>query len=93
MVDKLGGFQFSRTVEDNTTHVVCGATRRTVNVLAGTAKGCWILSVDWVSITCTLELLIHFEAWAKLAQQWLVCVPLGIHLEPVNRELMLLVTI
>ena len=34
-----------------------------------------------------------FEAWAQLAQQWLVCAPLGIHLEPINKELMLLVTI
>ena len=25
------------------------------------------------------------EPWAKLAQKWLVCVPLGIHLEPTNR--------
>ena len=33
------------------------------------------------------------EAWAKLAQQWLMCVPLGIHLEPINKELMLLVII
>ena len=34
------------------------------------------------------EFLISFEAWAKLAQQWLVCVPpLGIHLEPINNEL------
>ena len=41
----------------------------------------------------TAEFLIHFEAWAKLAQQWLVCAPLGIHLEPINKELMLLVTI
>ena len=36
------------------------------------------------------EVLIRFEAWGKLAQQWLVCVPLGIHL---NKQLMLLVTI
>ena len=39
------------------------------------------------------EFLISFEARAKLAQQWLVCVPLGIHLEPINKELMLLVII
>ena len=39
------------------------------------------------------EFLISFEAWAKLAQQWLVCAPLGIHLEPINKKLMLLVTI
>ena len=37
------------------------------------------------------EFLICFEAWAKWAQQWLVCVPLGIHLEPINKEIMLLV--
>ena len=39
------------------------------------------------------EFLIRFEAWAKLAQQWLMCAPLGIHLEPINKELMLLVII
>ena len=39
------------------------------------------------------EFLINFESWAKLAQQWLVCEPLGIHLEPINQQLMLLVTI
>ena len=39
------------------------------------------------------EFLICFEAWAKLAQQWLLYAPLGIHLEPINKELMLLVTI
>ena len=30
-----------------------------------------------------------FETWVKLAQKWLVCAPLGIHLEPIK---MLLVT-
>ena len=39
------------------------------------------------------EYLISFEAWAKLAQKWLVCAPLGIHIEPINKEVILLVTI
>ena len=45
--------------------------------------------------TCifTSEFLILFEAWVKLAQQVNVCVPLGIHLEPIDKDLMLLVTI
>ena len=30
------------------------------------------------------EFLITFEAWAKLAQRWLVCAALRIHLEPIN---------
>ena len=29
-----------------------------------------------VKYTCTAEFLISFEAWAKLAQKWLVCAPL-----------------
>ena len=36
------------------------------------------------------EFLITLEAWAKLAQPWLVC---ALHFEPINKELMLLVTI
>ena len=46
-----------------------------------------------VCAVCVSEFLILFEARAKLAQKWLVCVPLGIHLEPINKELMLLVRI
>ena len=41
-------------------------------------------------ITCITQFLICFEALVKLAQQWFVCAP---HLEPINKELMLLVTI
>ena len=51
-------------------------------------------SVSHKGITIhTPEFLISFEAWVKLAQRWLMCAPLGIHLEPINKELMLLVTI
>ena len=39
------------------------------------------------------EFLISFEKQATLAQQWLECAPLRIHLEPINKELMLLVII
>lgn len=59
VIRKLGGFEVSKTVKETTTHLVCGAARRTVNVLAGTVKGCWLLSVDWVSIyhTCICRLM------------------------------------
>ena len=46
-----------------------------------------------VYYTCNKNERVRFEAWAKLAQQWLVYAPLEIHLEPINKELMLLVTI
>ena len=48
IVKKLGQFETSRHVDDRTTHVVSGASRRTINILAATAKGCWILSLEWV---------------------------------------------
>ena len=41
----------------------------------------------------TSKFMIRFEARAKLAQQWLVYASLEIHLEPINKKLMLLVTI
>ena len=37
--------------------------------------------------------LYSFEARVKLAQQCLVCAPLIIYLEPINKDLMLLVII
>ena len=48
--------------------------------------------VSYMKGTLT-EVLICFEEWGILVQQWLVCAPLGIHLEPINKQLMLLVII
>ena len=48
IVEKLEHFEIAKTVCESTTHIVCGGPRRTVNILAGTAKGCWILSLEWV---------------------------------------------
>ena len=52
---------------------------------------CIYLSFNFI-YQCTSEFLICFEAWAKFAQQWLVCAPLVIHFDPINKDLMLLVT-
>ena len=56
---------------------------------------CTVIRASILTCTCTYasEFLISFEAWVKLAQQWLACAPLGIHLELINKQLMLLVTI
>ncbi|XP_055520824.1 microcephalin-like isoform X3 [Leucoraja erinacea] len=48
IVKRFGGFQFSDNVCETTTHVVAGHTRRTLNVLFGIARGCWILSFNWI---------------------------------------------
>ncbi|XP_053236804.1 microcephalin [Podarcis raffonei] len=48
VVKKLGGFLFSDEVRDNTSHVIAGSSRRTLNILMGIARGCWILCYEWV---------------------------------------------
>ncbi|XP_023216979.1 microcephalin-like isoform X2 [Centruroides sculpturatus] len=44
----LGGFCIIPQVNDTTTHVICADNRRTLNVLFGIVRGCWLLSSDWV---------------------------------------------
>ncbi|NXN36281.1 MCPH1 protein, partial [Rhinoptilus africanus] len=48
VVNKLGDFLFSDDVCETTSHVVTGSPRRTLNVMLGIARGCWIVSYDWV---------------------------------------------
>ncbi|XP_032825017.1 microcephalin isoform X1 [Petromyzon marinus] len=48
VVRKLGGFELSEDVQESTTHVVLGSPRRTLNVLLGIVRGCWLLSLAWV---------------------------------------------
>lgn len=50
VIKKLGGFVIKSEVDGTTTHVVCGDERRTMNLLRGISYGCWIVSVDWVSL-------------------------------------------
>lgn len=45
---KLGDFLFSNEVCETTSHVVTGSPRRTLNVMLGIARGCWIVSYEWV---------------------------------------------
>ncbi|XP_060942709.1 microcephalin [Limanda limanda] len=44
----LGGFIIVDRVCESTTHVVSGGHRRTLNILLGIARGCWILSFEWI---------------------------------------------
>nr|XP_021522835.1 microcephalin isoform X3 [Aotus nancymaae] len=48
VVDKLKGFSIVPEVCETTTHVLSGKALRTLNVLLGIVRGCWILSYDWV---------------------------------------------
>ncbi|XP_034407167.1 microcephalin isoform X2 [Cyclopterus lumpus] len=48
VVTALGGFSIVDRVCESTTHVVSGGHRRTLNILLGIARGCWILSFEWI---------------------------------------------
>ncbi|XP_058380885.1 microcephalin isoform X4 [Diceros bicornis minor] len=48
VVSKLKGFSLAPEVCETTTHVLAGKPLRTLNVLLGIARGCWILSYEWV---------------------------------------------
>ncbi|XP_058650843.1 microcephalin [Onychostoma macrolepis] len=48
LVRNLGGFTVVDNVCESTTHVVSGSPRRTLNILLGIARGCWILSFEWI---------------------------------------------
>lgn len=48
-VKKLGVFRIEDKVSKDTTHVVYGEARRTLNVLHAMARGCWLISKEWVS--------------------------------------------
>ncbi|CAL8257277.1 unnamed protein product [Lota lota] len=47
VVELLGGFSIVDRVCETTTHVVSDGHRRTLNILLGIARGCWILSFEW----------------------------------------------
>ncbi|XP_068183017.1 microcephalin [Antennarius striatus] len=48
VVKTLGRFSIVDRVCESTTHVVSGGQRRTLNILLGIARGCWILSYEWI---------------------------------------------
>ncbi|KAK7100031.1 microcephalin-like [Littorina saxatilis] len=47
-VKKLGVFRVEDRVSKDTTHLVYGEPKRTLNVLHALARGCWLVSKEWV---------------------------------------------
>lgn len=60
LIRSLGGFTVVDNVCESTTHVVSGSPRRTLNILLGIARGCWILSFEWVRSVCAILHLCVF---------------------------------
>lgn len=49
-VGLLKCFKIVETVDESTTHVVCGDSRRTFNVMKGIVYGAKLVTLQWVSI-------------------------------------------
>ena len=45
---RFGYLGYSGSVTSQTTHLVCGQNKRTINTLKAMLRGCWILSKDWL---------------------------------------------
>ena len=44
MARRFGLLAYSEMVNSETTHLVCGQTKRTINLLKALLRGCWILT-------------------------------------------------
>ena len=65
VVQRFGRFAVRPTVDETTTHVICGSVRRTYNILLGSVKGCWMLPLEWVRpIRCCYETNTHNKVTA-----------------------------
>ena len=74
VVQKFGNFEYIHDVGSTTSHLVCGGNRRTLNVLRALARGCWIVSLEWVNIR--LEILKHeIFSFIAIAERlaWINC--------------------
>ncbi|XP_030746486.1 microcephalin [Sitophilus oryzae] len=47
-VKKLGRFTVENVVGNNTSHLVAGEAKRTLNMMKAVARGCWVLNYDWI---------------------------------------------
>jgi hypothetical protein len=47
-IEQMKRFKLGGAVDDSTSHVVCGDSRRTLNVMHGIARGLKIVSLKWV---------------------------------------------
>lgn len=78
VVKTLGGFSIVDQVCESTTHVVSGGHKRTLNILLGIARGCWILSFEWVWRLYAWEPVHDIDwkkkIWLKNHCNWLWCV-------------------
>lgn len=48
VIDKLGHYEFETRVSNRTTHLICAAHKRNVNLLRGIIRGTLILDYNWI---------------------------------------------
>ncbi|KAK4002058.1 microcephalin [Daphnia magna] len=48
-IEQMKRFKLIDTVDDTTTHVICGDSRRTLNVMRGVVRGAKIVTFNWIT--------------------------------------------
>ena len=48
LTKRFGIFGFHDAINEKTTHVICGESKRTLNLVKGMIRGCWIISKQWL---------------------------------------------
>lgn len=63
LVKKFGKYSFSDSVNANTSHVISGEGRRTLNLLKGLLQGCWLVTKEWVLASLEEERWVDEEPY------------------------------
>ncbi|XP_065224517.1 uncharacterized protein MCPH1 [Planococcus citri] len=64
-VKKLGFFEIENSVSARTTHLICGSSKKTVNLCKAVARGCWILDKEWIFSSCSEKRWLYEERFEK----------------------------
>lgn len=48
LVKQMGVFGYHDTINEKTTHIISGSNKRTINLVKGMVRGCWIVRKEWL---------------------------------------------
>lgn len=65
IIKELGSAEINPTVTRRTTHVVSTGVR-TINLLRGIIRGCWMVSLDWVLQSLEKREWLNAEAYEMI---------------------------
>lgn len=70
-IEQMKRFKLNEVVDDSTTHVVCGDSRRTLNVMRGVVRGVKIVTLKWVRVVYLVDRNTFLEHYLIFIQTFL----------------------